>query len=75
MSFRKIWPSIACFSSALIAYLTYLFIGVKVDENGFLKEAFFLLPLSLSFIMLGSVLLVVFFILKLKAGEKFRFSR
>ena len=74
MSFKKIWPTIASFSVSLIAYFAYQFNGVTVDENGFLREAFFLIPISLSLFMLGSVLLVVFIALKVKAGRRSQLS-
>ncbi|WP_419182674.1 DUF3955 domain-containing protein [Pseudoalteromonas spongiae] len=74
MLFKKVWPAIVCFSFSLIAYFAYQFNGVTVDENGFLREAFFLIPISLSLFMLGSVLLVVFIALKVKAGRRSQLS-
>lgn len=74
MSFKKIWPTIASFSVSLIAYFTYQFIGEKVDESGVLREAFFLIPISLCFFMLGSVLLIVFITLRVKAGRSSQLS-
>jgi len=50
----------------IICFVSFYLIGSEVDENGYLKEPFFLLPIGFISICLSIILYVVFAIAKKK---------
>ncbi|QBG36439.1 DUF3955 domain-containing protein [Litorilituus sediminis] len=57
---KKIWPSVFCFTASLLAYFSYHIIGVSIDKDGYLREPFFLIPTSMLFAVLGTMLLLYY---------------
>tara|TARA_B100001287_G_scaffold100832_1_gene84781 strand:- start:289 stop:486 length:198 start_codon:yes stop_codon:yes gene_type:complete len=60
----KIATSLLIFG--IICFVSFYLIGSEVDENGYLKEPFFLLPIGFICICLSMILYVVFAITKKK---------
>jgi len=60
----KIATSLLVFG--IICFGLFYLIGSEVDENGYLKEPFFLLPIGFICICLSMILYVVFAIAKKK---------
>ncbi len=50
----------------IICFVSFYLIGSEVDENGYIKEPFFLLPIGFISICLSIILYVVFAIAKKK---------
>ncbi len=50
----------------IICFVSFYLIGYEVDENGYIKEPFFLLPIGFISICLSMILYVVFAIAKKK---------
>lgn len=50
----------------IICFVSFYLIGSEVDENGYIKEPFFLLPIGFICICLSMILYVVFAIVKKK---------
>ncbi len=50
----------------IICFVSYYLIGSEVDENGYLNEPFFLLPIGFICICFSMILYVVFAIAKKK---------
>ena len=50
----------------IICFVSFYLIGSEVDENGYIKEPFFLLPIGFICICLSMILYVVFAIAKKK---------
>jgi hypothetical protein len=46
-------PSLLLFILGCISFITYIIIGSYVDENGFLIEPFFLIPIGYLLLVLG----------------------
>ena len=60
----KIATSLLIFG--IICFVSFYLIGSEVDENGYLHEPFFLLPVGFICIFLSMILYVVFAIAKKK---------
>ena len=60
----KIATSLLIFG--IICFVSFYLIGSEVDENGYLNEPFFLLPIGFICICLSMILYVVFAIIKKK---------
>ena len=60
----KIATSLLVFG--IICFGLFYLIGSEVDENGYLKEPFFLLPIGFISICFSMILYVVFAIAKIK---------
>ena len=60
----KIATSLLIFG--IICFVSFYLIGSEVDENGYLHEPFFLLPIGFICIFLSMILYVVFAIVKKK---------
>ena len=60
----KIATSLLVFG--IICFVSFYLIGSEVDENGYLNEPFFLLPIGFICICLSMILYVVFAIAKKK---------
>ena len=58
----KIATSLLVFG--IICFVSFYLIGSEVDENGYLKEPFALLPLGFISICLSMVLFIVFALIK-----------
>lgn len=48
-----------CIAISLILNLIYNYIGSTIDINGFLKEPFFLIPISFFFFFIGLINLII----------------
>lgn len=60
----KIATSLLIFG--IICFVSFYLIGSEVDENGYLNEPFFLLPIGFICICLSMILYLVFAIVKKK---------
>ena len=60
----KIATSLLIFG--IICFASFYLIGSEVDENGYLQEPFFLLPIGFICICLSMILYLVFAIVKKK---------
>ena len=60
----KIATSLLIFG--IICFVSFYLIGSEVDENGYLKEPFALLPIGFISICLSMVLFIVFALIKKK---------
>ncbi len=60
----KIATSLLVFG--IICFVSFYLIGSEVDENGYLNEPFFLLPIGFICICLSMILYLVFAIVKKK---------
>tara|TARA_B100001109_G_C18842067_1_gene464971 strand:+ start:321 stop:548 length:228 start_codon:yes stop_codon:yes gene_type:complete len=70
----KIATSLLVFG--IICFVSFYLIGSEVDENGYLKEPFALLPIGFISICLSMVLFIVFALIKKKIrcrGTLFKF--
>ena len=52
--------------TGIVCFALFYLIGSEVDENGYLNEPFYLLPIGFIFICLSMVLYIVFAITKKK---------
>ena len=52
--------------TGIVCFWLFYLIGSEVDENGYLNEPFYLLPIGFIFICLSMILYIVFAITKKK---------
>ena len=52
--------------AGIVCFVLFYLIGAEVDENGYLNEPFYLLPIGFIFTCLSIVLYIVFAIAKKK---------